>query len=147
VLEETALVSRPELREQDYQVRINAAETRKTLLRMLPGIELSAGGHYDSNSFLVNNSWADVGVKATWNLFNLMSGPAAHSAAKANEQVGELQRQAMSLAIMAQLYVARPTSTKRCVSIKPARNCATWTGKSFSSSETATRPTASANYS
>ncbi len=107
VLEETALVSRPELREQDYQVRINAAETRKTLLRMLPGIELSAGGHYDSNSFLVNNSWADVGVKATWNLFNLMSGPAAHSAAKANEQVGELQRQAMSLAIMAQLYVAR----------------------------------------
>ncbi len=107
ILEETALVSRPELREQDYQVRINAAETRKTLLRMLPGIEISAGGHYDSNSFLVNNSWADVGVKATWNLFNLMSGPAAHSAAKANEQVGELQRQAMSLAIMAQLYVAR----------------------------------------
>ena len=107
VLEETALVSRPELREQDYQVRINAAETRKTLLRMLPGIELSAGAHYDSNSFLVNNSWADVGVKATWNLFNLLSGPAAHSAAKANEQVGELQRQAMSLAIMAQLYVAR----------------------------------------
>lgn len=106
-LEETALVSRPELREQDYQVRINAAETRKALLRMLPGIEISAGVHYDDNSFLVNNRWADVGVKATWNLFNLMSGPAAHSAAKANEQVGELQRQAISLAIMAQLYVAR----------------------------------------
>lgn len=107
ILEETALVSRPELREQDYQVRINAAETRKALLRMLPGIEISAGGYYDSNSFLVNNSWAEVGVKATWNLFNLISGPAAHSTAKANEQVGELQRQAISLAIMAQLYVAR----------------------------------------
>ncbi|WEF10711.1 TolC family protein [Pectobacterium actinidiae] len=106
-LEEAALVSRPELREQDYQVRIHAAETRKALLRMLPGIELSAGGHYDSNSFLVNNSWADVGVKATWNLFNLISGPAARKAAEANEQVAEVQRQAMSLAIMAQLYVAR----------------------------------------
>lgn len=106
-LEEAALVSRPELREQDYQVRIHAAETRKALLRMLPGIELSAGRHYDSNSFLVNNSWADVGVKATWNLFNLMSGPAARKTAQANEQVAEIQRQAMSLAIMAQLYVAR----------------------------------------
>lgn len=106
-LEETALVSRPELREQDYQVRIHAAETRKALLRMLPGIEISAGGHYDSNSFLVNNSWADVGVKATWNLFNLLSGPAARKTAQANEQVAEVQRQAISLAIMAQLYVAR----------------------------------------
>lgn len=106
-LEETALVSRPELREQDYQVRIHAAETRKALLRMLPGIEISAGGHYDSNSFLVNNSWADVGVKATWNLFNLMSGPAARKTAQANEQVAEVQRQAISLAILAQLYVAR----------------------------------------
>lgn len=106
-LEEAALVSRPELREQDYQVRIHAAETRKALLRMLPGIELSAGGHYDSNAFLVNNSWADVGVKATWNLFNLISGPAARKTAQANEQVAEIQRQAMSLAIMAQLYVAR----------------------------------------
>lgn len=106
-LEEAALVSRPALREQDYQVRIHAAETRKALLRMLPGIELSVGGHYDSNSFLVNNSWADVGVKATWNLFNLMSGPAARKTAQANEQVAEIQLQAMSLAIMAQLYVAR----------------------------------------
>lgn len=106
-LEETALVSRPELREQDYQVRIHAAETRKALLRMLPGIEISAGGHYDSNSFLVNNSWADVGVKATWNLFNVLSGPAARKTAQANEQVAEVQRQAISLAILAQLYVAR----------------------------------------
>ncbi|SEK22700.1 Outer membrane protein TolC [Kosakonia sacchari] len=106
-LEQTALLSRPELKEQDYQVRIHAAETRKSLLRMLPGLEVSAGGHYDSNSFMVNQSWADVGVKVTWNLFNLLSGPAAYKTAKANESVSEVQRQAMSLAIMAQLYVAR----------------------------------------
>ena len=106
-LEETALMSRPELREQDYQVRIQAAETRKALLRMLPGIEISAGGHYDSNSFMVNQSWADVGVKVTWNLFNLISGPQAMKTAKAGETVAQVQRQAMSLAVMAQLYIAR----------------------------------------
>nr|WP_226373346.1 MULTISPECIES: TolC family protein [Pectobacterium] len=106
-LELSALTHRPELKEQDYQARIHAAETRKSLLRMLPGVEISAGGHYDSNSFLINNSWVDVGVKATWNLFNVISGPAAYKTAQANESVSEVQRQAMSLAIMAQLYIAR----------------------------------------
>ncbi|KPX91409.1 Outer membrane efflux protein [Pseudomonas meliae] len=43
-LETEALASRPELREQDYQTRISSAETRKAMLRMLPGLEFSAGG-------------------------------------------------------------------------------------------------------
>ncbi len=105
-LEEEALASRPELREQDYQARISAAETRKAMLRLLPGLEFSAGGHYDSNSFLVNQSWADYGVKVTWNLFNVLSGPAAIDVAKAGESVAAARRQAMSMAVLAQLYVA-----------------------------------------
>ncbi|MFZ6045562.1 TolC family protein [Pseudomonas sp. CR3202] len=105
-LEEEALASRPELREQDYQARISAAETRKAMLRMLPGLEFSAGGHYDSNSFLVNQSWADYGVKVTWNLFNAISAPAAIDVAKAGESVAAARRQAMSMAVLAQLYVA-----------------------------------------
>jgi hypothetical protein len=43
-LEQEALTSRPELREQDYQSRISAAETRKAMLRLLPGLEFSAAG-------------------------------------------------------------------------------------------------------
>lgn len=105
-LEQQALASRPELREQDYQARIGTAETRKAMLRLLPGLEFSAGGHYDSNSFLVNQSWADYGVKVTWNLFNVLSGPAAIDVAKASEEVVVARRQAMSMAILAQLYVA-----------------------------------------
>ncbi|MCW8156036.1 TolC family protein [Stutzerimonas stutzeri] len=105
-LEREALATRPELREQDYQARISAAETRKAMLRLLPGLEFSAGGHYDSNSFLVNQSWADYGVKITWNLFNVLSAPASINVSKAGEQVAEARRQAMSMAILAQLYVA-----------------------------------------
>lgn len=106
VLEREALATRPELREQDYLTRISAAETRKAMLRLLPGLEFSVGGHYDSNSFLVNQSWADYGVKITWNLFNVLSAPASIKLAKAGEQVAEARRQAMSMAILAQLYVA-----------------------------------------
>ncbi|MBK5351828.1 TolC family protein [Pseudomonas sp. TH41] len=105
-LEQEALASRPELREQDYQTRISAAETRKAMLRLLPGLEFSAGGHYDSNSFLVNDKWADYGVKVTWNLFNVISAPAAIDVAKAGEEVAKARRQAMSIAVLAQLYVA-----------------------------------------
>ncbi|MCQ6260160.1 TolC family protein [Pseudomonas sp. Q11] len=105
-LEQEALTSRPELREQDYQTRITAAETRKAMLRLLPGLEFSAGGHYDSNSFLVEQGWADYGVKVTWNLFNVISAPAAINVAKAGEEVAAARRQAMSIAVLAQLYVA-----------------------------------------
>jgi outer membrane protein TolC len=105
-LEEEALANRPELREQDYQTRISAAETRKAMLRLLPGLEFSAGGHYDSNSFLENQSWADYGVKVTWNLFNVLSGPAAIDVAKASEAVTQARRQAMSMAVLAQVHVA-----------------------------------------
>lgn len=99
--------SRLELREQDYQARISAAETRKAMLRMLPGLEFSAGGHYDSNSFLSNQSWADYGVKITWNLFNVLSAPAAIKVAEAGEDVVAARRQAISMAVLAQLHVAR----------------------------------------
>ncbi|VVP53422.1 hypothetical protein PS862_05538 [Pseudomonas fluorescens] len=105
-LEHEALTNRPELREQDYQARISTAETRKAMLRLLPGLEFSAGGHYDSNSFLVNEKWADYGVKLTWNLFNVISAPAAINVAKAGEEVAKARRQAMSVAVLAQLYVA-----------------------------------------
>lgn len=105
-LEQKALSSRPELREQDYQARISAAETRKAMLRMLPGLEFSLGGHYDSNSFLTTQSWADYGVKITWNLFNVLSAPAAIKVAEAGEDVVAARRQAMSMAVLAQLYVA-----------------------------------------
>lgn len=105
-LEEEALSSRPELREQDYQARISADETRKAMLRMLPGLELSVGGNYDDNSFLVHQSWANYGVKVTWNLFNLLSGPKAIELAEAGEMVAEARRQALSVAVLAQVHVA-----------------------------------------
>ncbi|WP_437889865.1 TolC family protein [Phytobacter sp. V91] len=56
---------------------------------------------------MVNQSWIDAGVKVTWNLFNLFSGPAAYKVAQAGETVAEARRQAMSMAVLAQLYVAR----------------------------------------
>ncbi|MCE1113820.1 MULTISPECIES: TolC family protein [Pseudomonas] len=128
-LEEQALASRPELREQDYQARISAAETRKAMLRMLPGLEFSAGGHYDSNSFLTNQSWADYGVKVTWNLFNVLSAPAAIKVAEAGEDVAAARRQAMSMAVLAQLYVANANYNESVRQFRTSEELATLDGQ------------------
>ena len=106
-MERLALTSRPELREEDYRKRITAQEARKALLRMLPGIELNAGANYDSNKYLDNQSWADVGMQVSWNIFNLFSGPAARRYAEGQMDLGELRRQALSVAVITQVHVAR----------------------------------------
>lgn len=105
-MEDMALNQRPELREEDYRRRVSRREVRKSLLRMLPGIEIAAGYHYDSNRFLFNNDWFDGTVSVTWNLFNLFSGPAVKRRAEAQVEVDNARRLALSMAVMTQVQVA-----------------------------------------
>ncbi|RBH47265.1 TolC family protein, partial [Pseudomonas sp. MWU13-2860] len=69
-MEEMALLNRPELNEARYNERISVTETRKAIAKLLPGLEFSIGQNYDSNKFLVNNSWSDAGLRVSWNLLN-----------------------------------------------------------------------------
>jgi len=105
-MEIRALTMRPELIEADYNERISINETRKTIARMLPGIEITAGGHYDSNSYLVNDSWVEGGLRMTWNLMNLLSGPAQYSIAESQTKIVTYQRLVLSAAIMTQVHVS-----------------------------------------
>lgn len=105
-MEEQALLQRPELIEADLQERIGILETRKALVRMLPGIEIFAGPHYDSNRFLANNNWTDAGLRVTWNLLNLLSGPKQIQLAEDQTEVSRMQRLALNIAILTQVHVA-----------------------------------------
>jgi len=103
---QTALLNRPELIEAAYSERIGLNETHKAMASLLPGVELSIGTHYDSNSFLVNDSWNAVGVKASWNLLNLVNARTIRAAAKAHYDVAREQRLAANVAVLAQVNVA-----------------------------------------
>ena len=105
-LETLALRQRPELREAQLSGRIAAAEARKALLRVLPGIELSAGAHTDSNSFLVKDSWASLGAQVSLNLAQLFTAPAAMAAAEAGVALERARREALAMAVLTQLHVA-----------------------------------------
>ncbi len=105
-LEELALVSRPELREEDYKSRISSLEIKKTMVQMLPGLELQIGYNYDSNKFLYNKDWWSAGTFISQKIFNLVSGPARMDAAKSQHELDIARRQALSMAVMLQTRLA-----------------------------------------
>jgi outer membrane protein TolC len=106
-LEETAVLQNADLREQFYNSRIALDETRKTIARLFPGISFGYNIRYDSNSYLVNNRWNEAGATISFNLLNLISGPAQVSLAKSGEALAQQRRVAAQMALLAQLHVAR----------------------------------------
>jgi len=106
VLEEAALHRRPELREEDYRARITSTEVRRAMLSTLPNLGVDANGRYDSNRFLLDNSWVDGGVRLSMNLFKLAAIPSIKRSNDAQKQVDEARRMAQAMAVMTQIRVA-----------------------------------------
>lgn len=104
-LEEMALLQRPELREEDFKKRITADETRKQLLSMLPGVSFDTGLQYNSNKLLNSNSWAQGGVRVSWNLLSLLALPSLKSTQEQQVRTDAARRMALSMAVMTQLRV------------------------------------------
>lgn len=105
-LENYALLHRPELREADYQERIDAREVRKILLGALPGLNLGGALNHDGNRYLLNQAWASAGLQLSWNLFNWVSTPRAVAAARARTDLTRTRRLAFSMAVLTQLQLA-----------------------------------------
>ena len=105
-LENLALLQRPELVEESYKKRISTLEVRKAMLSMFPGIEFVAGTNYQQNKFLYNDSWNSVGYGITWNLFELISGPARMRAAEAQGDLDDMRRMAMNMAVLTQVQLS-----------------------------------------
>lgn len=104
-LEEMALLQRPELREEDFKKRITADETRKQLLSMLPGVSFDTGLQYDSNKLLNSNSWAQGGLRISWNLLSLLAMPTLKATQEQQAKTDAARRMALSMAVMTQLRV------------------------------------------
>jgi outer membrane protein, multidrug efflux system len=105
-MEQGALIFNPDVREQNYQTRISADETRKALLQLLPGFTISANPNYDSNSFLTNHNWiTGSGVLAGY-LSNLLTAPVRFRRADEAAELADRRREAVSMAVLAKLYIA-----------------------------------------
>ena len=105
-MEEQAFVNNPDLREQGYLTRISVDDTKKAIIKMLPGVTFTGSRNYDYNSFLMDNHWYEAGAKLTWNLMNVISGPSALKYAQTNEDVAKARRLALRMAVLAQVHVS-----------------------------------------
>ncbi len=105
-LEVLAMVRRPELREESYLARNAVLETRMSLLKLFPNVQLFAGLNYDSNQYLVNDHWADVGTQVSWNLMSIFSLPSILKGNELKQEMAPLRRQAIRMTVLSQVHVA-----------------------------------------
>ena len=106
-MEDTALAANADLREAHYNARIAREETRKTLVRLFPSLNLSYGLNYDTDSYLVNRQWNEAGAQLSFNLFNLLTGPSQLKLAEAGVALADQRRVSMQMAVLAQVHLAR----------------------------------------
>lgn len=104
-LETIGLFYRPDLREEMYQERISRDEVWKEMLKVLPGITIPVSVNWDSNSFLVYNTWLEMGARTTFNLVNLISGPKVWKSAQTQIEVAQTRRKALSISALVQINV------------------------------------------
>ena len=105
-LEALGLALRPELREEAYQEKIDQQDVYKEMVKMMPGIGLLGSVNYDTNKYLFNPSWGQLGAQATFNLVNLIEGPKAIEAAEVSVEVSRTRRLALSVAVLTQVNLS-----------------------------------------
>ncbi len=89
-----------------YNEKVDQLESRKALLRLIPGIEFAYGKNYQSNSYLYNDSWGTASVRVTGNLMRLVSGPSILRQNEAREQLGTVRRLTMNMAVITAVHLA-----------------------------------------
>ncbi|MDD9910256.1 MAG: TolC family protein [Ahrensia sp.] len=102
-----ALENRPEIRDVQYRMRINAKEGQRALLELLPGVNLFATANWNSDDYLLNSNWIGWGAKATFNLLNVFKYPTKKRLIAAKDDVLDAQALAVTMSIMTQVHVSR----------------------------------------
>lgn len=105
-LADNALVMRPELREEDYRLRISQREVKKAALRFFPQLTIGGGYHWDENPFLINDNWDDYTIDFSWNILGLFGAAAEKRYREAQVDLAHARRLALSMAVMTQVRLA-----------------------------------------
>lgn len=106
LMEQIALMKRPELYEIDMQKHINVLECRKTIVMMFPNVRMFVDFTNSNNSFLYNSTWWELGIRAAYNLLKLPQHISRYQAYSAQVDAEEARTYAQAIAVMAQVRIA-----------------------------------------
>lgn len=102
-----AMVNRPELREVTYQQRNEALEKDAAFLELLPSLRPYLSLSWSSNDLVANQQWSGAGVRASWDLMNLIRSGPRNASIEAREEYLDARALALTQAISTQVYVAK----------------------------------------
>ena len=106
-MEEQAIANNADLRTSFYNARIARLETRRTLLRLFPGISFSYSANGSNDSYLINQHWTEAAAQISFNLLGLLAAPTQMRLADAGVALADQQRMATQMALLTQVHVAR----------------------------------------
>lgn len=106
-LYEMAAANRPEMREVQYEHRVNEKEVQVALLELLPSFNLYAGLNHDSNDTLEDSNWVSYGAKVSWNLLKLATIPAVKRQVGAKRELLDRKALSVAMAVMTQVHISR----------------------------------------
>lgn len=118
LMEQIALMKRPELYEIDLQKHINILECRKTLLMMFPNVRMFLDFTNSDNHFLYHNSWWEIGIRAAYNLLKLPQQIGRYRAYSEQVDAEESRTYAQAIAVMAQVRIAHANLLAACEQLK-----------------------------
>lgn len=102
-----ALMSNADLKESIYNARIALMETRKSILQLLPGINLNYGPQVTNNSFYINKNWIEGAAQISFNFWNLLMAPQVKRNAEANQALAQKRRMMVQMAVLGQVHIAK----------------------------------------
>lgn len=123
-MEEFALQRNPDLRESLYNTRIARLETRRTILRLFPGLSFNYGYQHSDDKYLINKSWNEAGAQLSLNLMGLFSAPVQKRLADAGVALADQKRMATQMAVLAQVHLARQQYANAAHALERARQIA-----------------------
>jgi outer membrane protein TolC len=102
-----ALVANADLKESIYNARIAVEETRKSMLRLFPGLTFNIGPQTSNNSYYINKNWVEGAANVSFNLWNLLSAPATIKLADQNKELAAQKRMMVQMAIISQVHLSK----------------------------------------
>jgi len=105
-LEQTALIHRPELYEKDVEDLVALDELNIAVLEMFPNLRLFSAPNYDSNFFLLFNTWYEIGLQTAWDLLSLPWRYKHRDVVLGQRELVRKQRLAVALGVLTQVNLA-----------------------------------------